>query len=173
MKTFSLIFISFLMVMLFSAVSANGQTNPEDAGSVAPTTRFERRTFERMISERRAKERKKDFDEMLKRTEEALSLSEKLETSLLEHQQVTAQDANDLKALEKLVSKILDEMGGDEDDDDKPKNMSFQAAVKFLRSATVDLADEVQKTTRFSISAAAIKTSSAILGTIKFLSGKK
>jgi hypothetical protein len=86
---------------------------------------------------------------------------------------VTTQDAADLKALEKLVSKIRKEMGGDDDDSDKPKDLTFQDAVKFLRSATVDLADEVQKTTRFSISVTAIKTSNAVLSTIKFLTGRK
>lgn len=172
MKRYSIIFISLLAVIFGSAIIACAQIDPTDAGSISPATRFQKQAMERMLSERRAKERKKDFEELIQRTEEAKTLSEKLERSLLEHQQVTPQDAADLKSLEKLVSKILDEMGGDDDDAEKPKKLSFQDAVKFLRSATVDLADEVQKTSRFSISVVAIKTSNALLGTIKFLSGK-
>ncbi len=167
MKRSSLILISLFAVILGSAVIAAAQ----DMGP--PPNAYQRKMFERMLSERRAKERKKDFEELIQRTEEAKALSEKLEKSLLEHQKVTATDAADLKSLEKLVSKILDEMGGDDDDAEKPKKLSFQDAVKFLRSATVDLADEIQKTSRFSISVAAIKTSNALLGTIKFLTGKK
>lgn len=173
MNRYSLIFILLFATVLGSAAAVTAQTRPEDAGSIAPPTRFQKQTFERMMSERRAKERKKEFDELIQRTEEAVSISEKLEKSLLEHQKVTTQDAADLKALEKLVSKIRKEMGGDDDDSDKPKDLTFQDAVKFLRSATVDLADEVQKTTRFSISVTAIKTSNAVLSTIKFLTGRK
>jgi hypothetical protein len=164
MNRYSFILISLFAVIFGSAVIASAQ----DLGGPPPNA-YQRRTFERMMSERRAKERKKDFEERVQRAEAAVTLSEKLERSLLQHQQVTAQDAADLRSLEKLVSKILDEMGGDDDDSDKPNELSFQDAVKFLHSATVDLADEVQKTTRFSISVAAIKTSNAVLKTIKFL----
>ena len=107
---------------------------------------------------------------MIKRGEEALALSEKLEKSMLANNEVTAKDAKDLKALEKIVSKILDEMGGDDDESEKLETPnSFQDAVKFLRNATVELADELHKTTRFSISVAAIQTSNSVLRVIKFL----
>lgn len=163
---------SFILVSLFAAVLGSAViAAAQDMGP--PPNAYERRMFERMLSERRAKERKKDYDEMLQRAESAVSLSEKLERSLTENQRVTDQDAADLKELEKLVSKILDEMGGDDDDGEKPKDLSFSDAVKRLRSATVDLADEVQKMTRFSISVTAIKTSNALLSTIKFLSGRR
>ena len=127
-----------------------------------------------MLSKAQAKERQKDYDELVQRSEEALSLSTKIEKSLLEHNHVTQKDADDLKSLEKLVSKILNGMGGDDYEDEKlntPNN--FQDAVKYLHTATVELANEIQKTTRFSISVAAIETSNAVLRVIKFLRFKR
>ena len=163
--SFGLLFMLFL-----GAFSICAQTDASDAGAISPPNRYERMTYKKMLSKRKAIERQKDFDEMIKRGEEALALSEKLEKSMLANNEVTAKDAKDLKALEKIVSKILDEMGGDDDESEKldtPNN--FQDAVKFLRNATVELADELHKTTRFSISVAAIQTSNSVLRVIKFL----
>ncbi len=157
-------------ILFVGAVSLYAQIDPTDAGSISPANRYERMTVKKMLSKQQAIQRQKDYDEMIKRSEEALSLSEKLEKSLLTHNEVTSKDADDLKSLQKLVSKILDEMGGDEDDSEKLETPSnFQDAVKYLRNATVELADELQKTTRFSISVAAIQTSNAVLRVIKFL----
>ncbi len=165
---------ALIFLLLLSVLSISAQRDPTDAGSVSPADQYERLTYKKLLSKAQAKERQKDYDEMVQRSEDALSLSAKLEKSLLEHNQVTKKDADDLKSLEKLVSKILNGMGGDDYDDENvntPNN--FQDAVKYLRTATVELADEIQKTTRFSISAAAIETSNAVLRVIKFLRFKR
>ena len=164
--------LGFVFLLFLGALTICAQTDPSDAGSISPPDRYERMTYKKMLSKRQAIERQKDFDEMIKRSEEALSLSEKLEKSMLANNEVTAKDASDLKSLEKIVSKILNEMGGDDDDGENEKldtPSNFQDAVKFLRDATVELADELHKTTRFTISVAAIQTSNAVLRVIKFL----
>jgi len=168
--------LGLIILFLLGTFSIFAQTDASDAGSISPPDRYERMTYKKMLSKRQAIERQKDFDEMIKRSEEALSLSESLEKSMLAHNEVTTKDSEDLKALEKIVSKILHEMGGDDDNGESEKldtPSNFQDAVKFLRNATVELADELHKTTRFTISVAAIQTSNAVLRVIKFLRFKR
>ena len=123
----------------------------------------------------RIEQEKKDYDEMLKRGEEVRRLSERLVRSFELKGSLSEDDRNLLESLEKNVKKIRDELGGDGDDgkideilgpDKKP---TFANAVDKLKTTASDLVDELQKTTRFSISATAIQSSNTVLTVARFL----
>ena len=122
-----------------------------------------------MMAKLRSDRDKKDHQEMLDRGEQALRLANQLQAAFEQNKNLTPQDRARLEALEEVVEKIRKELGGNDDGDDeslsfqKPteedKPSTMEDALKFLRSTTVKLVDELKKTTRFSISAIAIQSS--------------
>lgn len=128
---------------------------------------------------------KKEHNEMLERAEEALRLSEDLEKSIAANPQLREREREKLQDLEKLVRKIRSELGGKDvdatrndndkddetfDEEEEPKNVNdVVSGFKILRQSTVKLVDEVRKTTRFTISAAAIQSSNAVLRITRML----
>lgn len=140
-------------------------------------------TFNEMVMKQQISRRKKEHEELLKRGEEALKLSADLQTSFNANETFSSKDLEKLQELEKVVGKIREELGGDNDDDDEtaenangPENNARQSvgsAFKFLRDSTVKLVDELKKSSRFSISAIAIEASTRIIRVVKFLRLKK
>ncbi len=135
-----------------------------------------------MVEKQRILRQKKEYDEMLKRGEEALKLSEELEESFNDRETISNADLQKLEALEKVVGKIRDELGGDDDDDGMLKDSTASensarrdavSAFKYLRDSTVKLVDELKKSSRFSISVAAIESSNAVIRIARFLRLKK
>ena len=135
-----------------------------------------------MVEKQRILRQKKEYDEMLKRGEEALKLSEELEESFNDRETISNVDLQKLEALEKVVGKIRDELGGDDDDDGMLKDSTASennarrdavSAFKYLRDSTVKLVDELKKSSRFSISVAAIESSNAVIRIARFLRLKK
>jgi hypothetical protein len=127
-----------------------------------------------MLEKMRIEKDKRDHAEMLKRGDEALNLSNELEKSLKANQNLTEKDLAKLETLEKLVKRIRGELGGGDDEDATERSKEARPAdvvegVKALRSVTLKLVDELKKTTRFSISAAAIQSSNAVLRLARFL----
>ena len=120
---------------------------------------------------------KKDFVEMQERGKQVLDISNELEKSAEKSNQLSEKDKAKLANLEKLVKKIRKDLGAgdDEDKDDadateQPKKpSSIVEGMKALRSTTLKLVDELQKTSRFTVSAAAIQTSNAVLRMTRFL----
>ena len=113
---------------------------------------------------------------MLDRGEEALRLSEQLEKAFGANGKLSDKEVAKIAAVEKIVKKIRNELGGDDDgkeesDDERPSGSALSPAdaVKSLRSTTLALFDELKKTTRFSISAAAIQCSNTVLKLARFL----
>jgi hypothetical protein len=140
-------------------------------------------SIQEMAIKQQISRRKKEYDEMLKRGEEALKLSETLANSYETNQKFSDQDLQKLQELEKVVSKIREELGGNDDADkdqetsadgsENSARQSIGAAFKFLRSSTIKLVDELKKSTRFSISVAAIQTSNAVIKFARFLRLRK
>ena len=138
-----------------------------------------------MVEKQRILRQKKEHDEMLRRGDEALRLSEALEESFNDGSGFSQKDLQNLETLEKVVGKIRNELGGDDDDDDDndlwkdstgPENNArrdFVSAFKFLRDSTVKLVDELKKSSRFSISVAAVESSNAVIRIARFLRLKK
>lgn len=135
-----------------------------------------------MIAKQRAERDKKDHEAMLERGDEALMLTKQLEVSFTQNNGFSEADRDRLESLEKVVTKIRKELGGDDDADegsayvkaeDEPKPSTMEEAFKYLRTSTVKLVDELKKTTRFSISAVAIQSSNTVIKLARFLRLKK
>ena len=124
------------------------------------------------LAKQRIEREKKDFAELLARGEEAVKLSDELEKSFTQNNQLSSTDLKKLDRLEKVVKKIRNELGGDDDDksielDDKP--LSVVNALKALQNNTVKLVDELKKTTRYSVSVIAVESSNLLLKVVRFL----
>ena len=130
-----------------------------------------------MLKKMQIEQAKKNYEEMLDRGQQALKISQEVEKDYSTKNELSRSDLDKLESMEKLVKKIRGEMGGDDDDsnsdsDDKkadpiPNNPAD--AVKALGTFTTKLVDELQKTSRFGISAAAIESSNAVLKVVRFL----
>lgn len=156
---------------------------PESAANPFPS-RNDRKPEEslpmrEMLAKRQAENEKKEHEALLKRGQDALRLSEELERSFEQRSQITKQDLQKLEALEKVVSKIRNELGGDDDGetdeslDKTEKPSTLMEAFKFLKSSTTKLVSELQKTSRFSISAVAIQSSNSVIRLARFLRLRK
>ena len=175
------------LLLCFSVVTAGqnpSNTPPIRIPSVEDRKDPEAQSFEDLVVKQQITRRKKEYDEMLKRGEDALKLSEDLETSVESKDSFSTSDFQKLQELEKVVSKIRDDLGGDDEGDkfdvaseadssETDARRDVLSAVKFLRTSTVKLVDELKKSTRFSISVAAIQTSNAVIRFARFLRLKK
>ena len=181
---------SRLIILLLLLTAAAGvsfaQTELPDASSRGPGRPRDETaiTVKEMLARQRAERDKKDHDEMLKRGEEALRLAKQLENSYEQNGSFSSDDKARLESLEKVVTKIRKELGGDDDDEasdrayiqpqeDEPKPSNLEEAFKYLQSTTVKMVEELNKTTRFSISVVAIQTSNNVLKLVRFLRLKK
>lgn len=171
----------FLAAVLFTAVfSVGAQTDASGDpifGRRDPKA-DEVKTVKDMLAKQRTLRDKKDHEEMLKRGEEAAILSQQLESAFEQKKQLSGQDIQKLESLEKIVTKIRRELGGDDDDEDdvflkERKPSTLREAFDSLHITTLKLADELKKTSRFSISALAIQTSNSVLKLVKFLRLRK
>ncbi len=165
-----------VLVMAFSAIAQNAD-NRSPLGKPA-SEEDQPKNVREMFSKMRVEQRKKEYDEMLQRGEKALKLSEQLETSFSQNNQLSQADKEKLNDLEKIVKKIRSDLGGDDDEgasddqnetakSDKPADLVD--GFKILQSNTVKLVNELKKTSRFSISAVAIQSSNSILKLVRFL----
>jgi hypothetical protein len=161
--------------MLF-AVTAFSQLD-----ATTPNGKPQKEDLPKNIKETMAKQRiereKKDYEELLQRSEEAVKISEELEKSFVNSNQLSSEDQKKLERLEKLVKKIRGELGGDDDDGevempekDKPEKPSTMvSAFKTLQTNAAQLLGEIKKSTRYSVSVVAIQMSNALLKLVKFI----
>jgi hypothetical protein len=118
---------------------------------------------------------KKDYEEMLKRGDEVERLAARLVRSFELTGNLSGEDRNLLESLEKNVKKIREELGGDGDDEKIDEVLGPEVAptsanaVDKLKTSVGEFVEALKKTTRFSISAAAIESSNAILTVARFL----
>jgi hypothetical protein len=166
--------IIFVFTMLFAAAVANGQI---DAST--PNGRPSKEELPKNIQETLAKQRiereKKDYEELLQKSEEAVNLSRELEKSFTAGNQLSNDDLKKLDRLEKLVKKIRSELGGDDDKEnaestEEPQKLStVQNALQNLQTTAAKLFTEIKKSTRYSVSVVAIQSSNALLKIVKFI----
>lgn len=176
--------LTFRISLIFFAIAALSdvglsQFNVDNRTSVFdPVVKDERpTTIKEQLIKMQIEKDKKDHDAMVARGEEAVKLSTELETSYVQKGALTNDDIEKLALVEKLVKKIRDELGGDDDDENPSTERSFPSAGKGFITEAIDslktrssiLLEELKKTTRFSISAAAITTSNALLRLTKIL----
>jgi hypothetical protein len=179
LSAFEFLFAAVLLLLL-AGIGAFGQ----DAAQRTPGDRTDQqddqpRTVRETMVKMRIDEEKKEYNEMLDRSKQAQKLSEELERDFAAKNELTKDDYDRLANLEKLVKKIRGTLGaegsdlGDSDDDEDaiPKNPAD--AMKALGSFTSKLVDELSKTSRFSVSVAAIQSTNAVLKVCRFLRGSK
>jgi membrane-associated HD superfamily phosphohydrolase len=175
-KVFSPICFSFLLVMLF-AVSAFSQSDAATSNGRPQQKEDLPSNIKETLAKQRIAREKKDYEELLKRSEEAVKLSEELEKSFANSNQISSEDQKKLDRLEKLVKKIRNELGADDDgeqeikdgNDKENKPSTMVNAFKTLQSNASQLFDEIKKSTRYSVSVMAIQTSNLLLKLVKFI----
>jgi len=170
-RTFSTIFF-ILCCILFAGIVANAQTAADDGPAFGKPREPEPKNVREMLFKMRVEKEKKDYEEMLDRGQQALLLSKQIETAYEKNHSLSRSDLDKLGEVEKLVKKVRGELGGGDGDDsdtnsDNPKDVVD--GVKYLTDSTEKLVDELKKTTRFSISAAAIESSNSVLKILQFL----
>jgi hypothetical protein len=134
------------------------------------------KNIQETLAKQRIARQKKDYEELLQRSEEAVKLSDELEKSFSDSNQISAEDQKKLDRLEKLVKKIREELGADDDGeaeivekDKKDEPLTVISAFRILQSNTTKLFDEIKKSTPYSVSVIAIQTSNSLLKLVKFL----
>ncbi len=168
--------ITLLIFVLASCAFVLAQ-NVEESKVGLPKSEQEKETAPKSIQETLEKMRidkdKKDHEEMVDRGDEALRISSQLEKSFERNGRLSNEDIGRLDRVEKLAKKIRDELGGHEDngdgDDDGVGAPSLDVAVKTLLTSAGTLYDELKKTSRFTISAAAIQSSNTVLRLARLL----
>ncbi|HXG82535.1 MAG TPA: hypothetical protein VNI84_00785 [Pyrinomonadaceae bacterium] len=173
---FRFIFIAFLFSS--SIICVNAQTDA--SGSRAGQKEELPKGIKESLAKSRIEREKKDYEEMLRRGEEAAKLSEELDKSFIQNKSLTAEDRKKLERLEKLSKKIREELGGkDADksenggDDSDEKAFSFSEAFDKLKNISAKLSGELKKTSRYTVSAVAIQSSNTVLKLVRFLRQSK
>lgn len=130
------------------------------------------------LEKMRIAKEKKEYDEMLARGEEAVKVSTEVKNSYTQTGSLSDNDIQKVAKIEKLVKKIRDELGGDDDDNatndptaeaSEPSPTNTSGAIDALKARADALYEQLKKTTRFTISTAAIVSSNALLKVAKFL----
>ena len=169
-----------LAFVLFTTICINAQSDASTANGRAPQKEDLPKSIKESLEKQRIEKEKKEHDDMIQRSEEALKLSEELEKSVSVSNKLSSQDQVKISKIEKIIKKIRKELGGDDDEnavieekpdaDEPDKNLSAVArAVKKLQSTTTKLVDELKKTSRFSVSVVAIQSSNSLLKILKFI----
>lgn len=153
-------------------VTAQSETNSSISGS--PQKEDYPKNIQESLAKQRIEREKKDFAEMLTRGEEAVKISKELEKSFTRNNQLSAEDRKKLDHLEKLVKKIRSELGGGDDNDEYKSEFaaelkSVENALNVLQNNSVKLADELKKTTRYTVSVGAVENSNSLLNILRFL----
>lgn len=160
----------FFLAACFTVSAFSQDASNNSPGRDSSNEKDTPKSVKEMLFKMRMERDKKDFQEMLDRGEQVSKLTERLEKSVENHHTLTTDDKQTIDDVEKLVKKIRGELGGsDDDEDDVEKPVDVVTGVKYLHDSTSKLLDELKKSTRFTISAAAIQSSNAVLKTIRFL----
>jgi hypothetical protein len=172
------IFSRFLIVFAIctgSVLYATAQTGADNQSSVIPRAADEDRprNIKESLEKMRIEKEKKDFERMLERGEEAVKITEEIEATFERKGRLTEKEKTKLAAVEKLARQIRNDLGGGDDKTEQIRphgeSVSFLDAIRSLRSSTQDLFGELKKSSRFTVSAAAIQSSNAVLRLARFL----
>lgn len=163
--------ILIFAVLAFAGVTSFAQLPDSTSAALTKSEEINKpKGFLETMEKMRIEREKKDYREMLERGEQALKLSEQLDKSFSQQGKLTKQNYDQIVLIEKLTKKIRNDLGGDDDDDDRSDKMTISEgdAVKALRERVVSLYDALKKTSRFTISAAAIEGTNAVLKIARF-----
>ena len=168
----------FALILVTICLAAAGAAAQLDADQRDPFTPRHKDPVSPTVLEKREQMRidkeKKDHDEMLGRGEETVKLAERLANAYAANGRFSEADMSSLETLEKNVKKIRSELGGDNIDENVTEvlgkdKLNIADAVNALKDTADTLFDELKKTSRFNISAAAIDSSNAAITIVRFL----
>lgn len=174
------VFFRFVLIVFFIASAATiSSVYAQNDTDASGRSKAEREDLPKGIEETLVKNRidreKKDFAELLARGDEAAKLSDELDKSFAQNKRLTLEDQRKLERLEKISKKIREELGASNDSDDSTtdfdglKLSSTPDAVDKLKDISAKLAEELKKTSRYTISAIAIQSSNAVLKIVRFI----
>ncbi|MFM9905264.1 MAG: hypothetical protein ACKVQJ_11920 [Pyrinomonadaceae bacterium] len=169
------LFFILLTLVAFNGALFSQTADNKDSLFSKPDDEERPKNVKETLEKMRIERDKKDHEEMVSRGEEAVKLSDELQVSFAHNGTLSNEDKIKLARVEKIVKKIRDELGGNDDDDkvegvdrvsDRPP---LAAAIDSLKAKAISLFDELKKTSRFTISAAAIFTSNSVLRLTRML----
>ena len=176
---FTICFLFSLTLCLSVTVFSQTDTSSPDGKTNQPKEDLPTNLKENLAKQRIDRD-KKDYRELLNRSEEAAEISDQLEKSFTNSSKITADDEKKLDRLEKLVRKIRTELGAEDDRDSNndefvkvDRSAGLTNAFKTLQTNSAQLFDEIKKSTRYSISVFAVQTSNSLLRSVKFIRFQK
>lgn len=181
-RFFKISFILLLFSLGVLAVSAQDASTRSPSDPLAREKEDYPKTVKEMLIKKRIEQEKKDHDELLKKGDEAVEITDQLEKAFAKNNTLTNEERERLDYLAGLVKKIRKEIGGSDDGDDDSDSpdatsddrpSTLEDAFKALQTTTVKLVDELKKTTRFTISAIAIQSSNSLLRIVRFIRNGK
>lgn len=164
-----------ICAIALSTFAISGQTAGNDPWPGQRTRPDDDRMVKEMLAKQQMAREKKEYASLVERSEEALKLSEKLEAAFEEKEQLTDVERKQLESFEKLVSKIRDDLGGDDDgetaivDKEKETPKDVREGFFYLKRSTEQLVSEIKKSTRFGVSLVAIESSNTLIRLARFL----
>lgn len=172
---------SVLAIILFalSAFAVSAQTASNDPWPFPDRKKAaddESQMVKEMLAKQQSAREKKEYETLVERGEAALKLSNELEASFEKKEQLSETERKKLEEFEKLVSKIRNDLGGDDDggieaeegkEKDSPKDV--REGFLYLKRSTEQLVSEIKRSTRFSVSVLAIESSNTLIRLARFL----
>lgn len=158
--------------MTFGALGVNAQFPDASSPDGRPTRKEDMpKGIKETMLKNRIEIEKKEYEERIKRGEEAAKLSEEISKSFEQSQALSPEDVKKLARLEKLVKKIRDDLGGEDDEEVNSNNKpsSLMTALKSVQENATNLLSALKKTSRLTISAVAIETSNTVLKLVRFI----
>lgn len=129
-----------------------------------------------MLAKQQSSREKKEYAELLERANDAVKLSSELARSLEKNKAFSELEKRQLAEFEKILAEIRDDLGGDDDGEtsistekDSKAPQDVREGVLYLKRSTESLLDQIKRSTRFSISVAAIETSNTLIRLARFL----
>ena len=166
-KTLLILTLMFLLGGLSFAQSDSPNRKPD------PTKNMDLPdTIRENLAKTRLKAEEAEYKELIKKSEEAAKISEELTATYKENQKLLPDDAKKIERLEKVVKKIRQELGAEDDNDsdaDIAKPSTLMNTLTIIKDKTADLLSELKKTSRYSVSVVAIESSNALLRLVRFI----
>jgi hypothetical protein len=173
---FRIVFL--ITVSLLAAGSQFGQGIGADGHPLFGKDEEQPKSIKESIEKMRIDKEKKDHDQMVARGEEIVKISNEVHRSFTAGGLLSKDDLDRVAKLEKLVKKVREELGGDEDEPTGNDGEATEGArlpsstnlvVEELKVKSDSLFDQLKQTTRFTISAAAITSANTVLRIARFL----
>ena len=160
-------FLLLTSFFLFSAAFVFGQLDDKNSQQKYELPE----SLKENLAKRRIKQEEEDFQELIKKSEEAVQLSEELSKSFETNKKLSVEDSKKLEKLEKVVKKIRRDLGAEEEETEKieEKPSTLPHTLGNIKEKATNLLAELKKSGRFAISVVAVETSNTIFRLVKFL----